>query len=76
MKCKTSFGCQSDWVEILRYTRKIAVNLEYRNDKVIVLKNVTEVKPLPTLQKALCNHCINDHLTKANDLSIQETTKY
>ena len=68
---ETSFGCQSDWVDLLRYTRKIAVNLEYRNDKVIVLKNGTKVKPLPTLQKALYNHCINDLLTKANDLSIQ-----
>ena len=71
LKCKTSFGCQSDWVDLLRYTRKIAVNLECRNDKVIVLKNGTEVKPLPALQKALYNHCINDLLTKANDLSIQ-----
>ena len=49
LKCKTSFGCQSDWVDLLRYTRKIAVNLEYRNDKVIVLKNGTEVEQLPTL---------------------------
>ena len=71
LKCKTSFGCQSDWVDLLRYTRKITVNLKYRNDKFIVLKNGTEVKPLPTLQKALYNHCINDLLTKANDLSIQ-----
>ena len=51
--------------------RKIAVNLGYRNDKVIVLKNGAEVKPLPMLQKALYNQCINDLLTKANDLSIQ-----
>ena len=71
LKCKTSFGCQSDWVDLLRYTRKLAANLEYRNDKVIVLKNGTKVKPLPTLQKALYNHCINNPLTKANDLSIQ-----
>ena len=71
LKCKTSFGCQSDWVDLLHYTRNIAVNLEYRNDKVIVLKNGTKVKPLHTLQKALHNHRINDLLTKANDLSIQ-----
>ena len=71
MKCQTSFGCQSEWVDLLRYTRKIAANLENRNDKVIVLKNGTEVKTLPTLQRALYNHCINDLLTKANDLSIQ-----
>ena len=56
LKCRTSFGCQSDWVDLLCYMRKIAVNLEYGNDKVIVLKNGTEVKPLPTLQKALYNH--------------------
>ena len=71
MKCQTSFGCQSEWVDLLRYTRKIAANLENRNDKVIVLKSCTEVKTLPTLQRALYNHCINDLLTKANDLSIQ-----
>ena len=71
LKCKTSFGCQSDWVDLLHYTRKIAVNLEYRNDKVIALKNGTEVKPLPKFQKALYNHCRDDLLTKTNDLSIQ-----
>ena len=71
LKCKISFGCQSDWVDLLRYTIKNAVNLDNRNDKVIALKNGTEVKPLPMLQKALYNHCINDLLTKANDLSIQ-----
>ena len=71
LKCKTSFGCQSDSVDLLCYTGKIAVNLEYRNDKVIALKNGTEVKPLPTLQKALYNHCINDLLIIADDLSIQ-----
>ena len=46
VKCKTSFGCQSDWVDLLLYTRKIAVNLEYRNDKVIILKMVQKL-----------NHC-------------------
>ena len=29
LKCKASFGCRFDWVDLLRYTRKIAVNLEY-----------------------------------------------
>ena len=46
LKYKTSFGCQSDRVYLLHYRRKIAVNLECRNDKVIVLKMV---------QKS--NHC-------------------
>ena len=59
LKCKTSFGCQSDCVDLLRYTRKIAVNLEYRNDSYF-FKNGTEFKPLPTLQKALYNNCINN----------------
>ena len=53
LKYKTSFGCQSDRVDLLHYRRKIAVNLECRNDKVIVLKNGTVVKPLPGYRK-LC----------------------
>ena len=46
LKSKTSFGCQSHWVDLLHYTRKMAVNLEYRNDKVIVLKMIRKL-----------NHC-------------------
>ena len=67
---KTTFGCQSDWRDLVRYTRKIGVNLELRDNKVVVLKNDTVVKPTRTLQKALYNHCMNDLLNKANDLSI------
>ena len=64
------FGCQSDWVDLVRFLKKIGVNLKLRN-KAAALKNGTVVKPAPTLQKALYNHCMNDLLNKANDLSIQ-----
>ena len=69
--CKTMFGCQSDWVDLVRFLKKIGVNLELRDNKAAALKNGTVVKPAPTLQKALYNHCMNDLLNKANDLSIQ-----
>ena len=71
LNCKTTFGCQSDWVDLVRYTRKIGVYLELRYNKVVVLKNGTVVKPTPKLQKALYNYCMNKLLIKANDLSIQ-----
>ena len=71
LNCKKTFGCQSHWVDLVRYTRKIGVNLELRDNKVVVLKNGTLVKPAPTLQKALYNYCKNDLLNKANDVSIQ-----
>ena len=71
LNCKTTFGCQSDWVDLVRYTRKIGVNLELRGNKVVVLKNGTVVKPAPTLQKALYNHCMNNLLNKGSDLSFK-----
>ena len=71
LNCKKKFGCQSHWVDLVRYTRKIGVNLELRDNKVVALKNGTLVKPAPTLQKALYNYCKNDLLNKANDVSIQ-----
>lgn len=42
------YGRQSDWVDLIRYTSKIGVNLELRDNKVVVLKNGTKVKPAPT----------------------------
>ena len=64
------FGCQSDWVDLVRYTRKIDVNLR-RDNKIVVFKNGAVVKPAPTFQKALYNHCMNNLLNKVNDLFIQ-----
>ena len=71
LNCKTTFGYQSDWVDLVNYKRKIGINLELRDKKAVVLKNGTVVKPVPTLQKALYNHCMDDPMNKANDLSIQ-----
>ena len=52
LSCKTTFICQSDWVDLVRYTRKIGVNLELRDNKAAVLQNGSVMKPAPTLQKA------------------------
>ena len=71
LNCKTTFGYQSDWVDLVNYKRKIGINLELRDKKAVVLKNGTVVKPVPTLQKAVYNHCMDDLMNKANDLSIQ-----
>ena len=71
LNCKTKFRCQSVWVNLVRYTKKIGVNLGLQDNKVVVLKNGTVGKPAPMLQKALYNHCINNLLKKATDLSIQ-----
>ena len=65
------FGYQSDWLNLVYYTKKIGVNLELSDNKVVVLKNGTVVKPTITLQKALYSHCMNNLMNKANDLSIQ-----
>ena len=51
LNCKTTFGCQSDCVDLVRYTKKIGVNLESRSNKIVVLKNVTVVRPALTLEK-------------------------
>ena len=59
-------------IRLGRFNTLYKENLELRDDKV-VLKNVTVVKPAPTLQKAPYNHCMNDLLNKANGLSIQES---
>ena len=36
LNCKTTFGYQSDWVDLVRYTRNIGVNLALRDNKVVV----------------------------------------
>ena len=69
LNCKTMFACQSDRVDLVRNARKIGVNLELRDNKVVVLIKGAVGKPAPT--KVLYNHCMNDLLKKANDLSIQ-----
>ena len=53
LNCKTKFTCQSDWLDLVRYTKIIRVNLELRDNKAVVLKNGTVMKPAPTLQKTL-----------------------
>ena len=68
---KQIFACQSDCVDLMHYTRKIDVYLELRDNKVVALKNGTAAKTASALQKALYNHCMNNILNKANDLSIQ-----
>ena len=71
LKCNKNFGCHSDWIYLVRYIRKIGVNLEIRDNKVVVLKNHVVIKPVSTLQNALYKLCIDDFLRKASDLSIQ-----
>ena len=74
LNCKTKFRCQSVWVNLVRYIKKIGVNLGLQDNKVVVLKNGTVGKPAPMLQKALYNHCINNLLKKANDFPFKEVS--
>ena len=71
LNCKNTFGCQSDWLELSRYVRKIDACVDFVNDVATVKINNEVINPTPTLQNALYSYCMKDLLRKANDLSIQ-----
>ena len=47
----TRFGCQSDWPDMLRYSRKLGVKVIFRNGKAEVTYKDLILDETPTLQK-------------------------
>ena len=68
---KTSFGCQSDWSDMLRYTRKLDVVFTYFNEKAIVRIGDKRFDDSCSLQKILFRLTVDRDLEKAKQLSIQ-----
>ena len=71
LKCGTSFGCQSDWPDLVRYCRIAGTKLIYENNvaKVVIKNQVVSYNP--NLQKKLYKCFINKELEKASELSLQ-----
>ena len=71
LDCKTAFGCQSDWPEMLRYARKLNVEVIFNNGKACVKSGDTIFNDTNNLQKRLFKLCINRDVEKAKQLAIQ-----
>ena len=67
----TRFGCQSDWPDMLRYSRKLDVKVIFRNGKAEVTYKDLILDETPTLQKRLFRITIDSDLQKSKELSIQ-----
>lgn len=71
LKCGTSFGCQSDWPDLLRYCRLAEIQIIFEQN-VAKLKIGNEVVSYSSnLQKRLYKCFVNKELTKASGLNIQ-----
>ena len=71
LKSKSSFGSYSDWLEMLRYVRKIDVRDCFLDDNAMMLVNGKWLDDKCDLQKALFNITVERELEKAKSLSIQ-----
>ena len=67
----TRFGCQSDWPDVLRYSRKLGVKVIFRNGKAEVTYEDLILDETPTLEKRLFRITIDSDLQKSKELSIQ-----
>ena len=72
LKTRTSYGCQSDWPELVRYAKKINVYIKFENDcAVISVEDGTVFPTCGKLQNTLYKHCVKDDIKRAESLSIQ-----
>ena len=71
LKCDTKFGCQSDWPEMVRYSRKLGVKVLFRNNTAVVMFDNTVIKQGKQLQSSLYKIGTRNDLEKATTLSIQ-----
>ena len=69
LESHTTYGCQSDWPEMVRYTRKLKVSVIYSND-VACIKFGEEFHS-KNIRKILNKKLLNDNIRKAKDLAIQ-----
>ena len=67
----TSFGCQSDWPDLLRYARKLDISIVFRDEKAGVILDGKFYDDTSSLQKILFNHTVKRDLISAKELSIQ-----
>ena len=70
LKSNTYYGCHSDWPALLRYARKIDVEIHFVNDEAKVLCDGAYLDN-EKLQKRLLKHTIKYHIRKARSLSLQ-----
>ena len=71
LNCRTSFGCQSDWPDLVRYCRIAGTKIIFENNVAkLVIKNEIVIYN-PTLQKKLYKCFVDKELEKASDLSLQ-----
>ena len=72
LKCGSKFGCQSDWPDLLRYSRKLNVTITFEEgDAVVKDKNGSSLDQGANLCKSLYNLSVKRDITKANSLVIQ-----
>ena len=71
LKCGTTFGCQSDWPDFVRYCRLAEVRAIFVDNVAKLIIGDVEVSYDSTLQKKLYRLFVKKELAKASELNIQ-----
>ena len=71
LDCKSFYGCQSDWPDLVRYIRKLRLLLDLVDDRVIITNEDGKVVPEVKMQQSLYMDCVKRDVIRANSLSIQ-----
>ena len=71
LNSKTSFGCQSDWPDMLRYARKLNVDVLFKEDRAVIKIADSYYDDNCALQKVIFDSTVERDLERAKTLSIQ-----
>ena len=71
LNSKTVFGCQSDWPDMLRYSRKLNVDVIFEGGEVCIRSGEKIFHDSDKLQKRLFKLCVDRDVVKAKSLGIQ-----
>ena len=70
LKTHNNFGCQSDWPDMVRYARKLNVQVKFIENEAVVIYDGM-VLPNHNLQKKLFDLCVRRDLANAESLTLQ-----
>ena len=70
LKTHNNFRCQSDWPDMVRYARKLNVQIKFIENEAVVIYNGM-VLPNHNLQNKLFDLCIRRDLANAESLTLQ-----
>ena len=71
LNSKTSFGCQSDWPDMLRYARNVNVDVLFKEDVAVIKIADSYYDDNCALQKVIFDSTVERDLERAKTLSIQ-----